>query len=152
MTFGPFRTVIVGENPSSLPGLGDNPLEQNALYGSGAHHLSLVPPVGTSLDGERAAHVIGTVTEVGKAACGDFALDATPVVDDLDAQLVLDGHADGETWWLPRGAHIANRFPHNSFCMIGKCRVDDGEWARELHRGAHLGIGKLFDRGRPALS
>src|SRR6478609_2416528 len=48
------------------------------------------------LDRERAADVDGTLTNVRQAAFGDVGLDASPVVDDLDAQVILDRDLHGE--------------------------------------------------------
>ena len=73
-------------------------------YGQRRAPSQLGPAGRHRLDREQAADLVGALAEVGQSAPCEVRPDATAVVDDLDAQVVLDVDVDGRAWWRSRAA------------------------------------------------
>ena len=83
--------------------------------------------------------------QAGQAPGGDAAGDASTVVDNLDAHVVLDLDRHRKFGRASMPDSVADRFAHNGFSVIGECSIDNRQGAHELNRGAQFGSAELRD-------
>lgn len=100
---------------------------------------------GSIRDAERAAGLLRAVMQARQAPAADATGEASTVVDNLDAHVVLnrDRHRKSGRAGVPH--NVADRFAHNGFGVIGKCSIDNRQRSHELDRGTPLGSAELRD-------